>query len=304
LDLHNLEEALRRVQTHYGSAEPVRLGNVRRRTALDGAVEIFQALGNLQHLTTETLADVYEQALVTETMREQHGTHATPPYLVDYILWQLAPWIEEIDPKQLRVFEPACGHAPFLVGMVRLLRTFGLGMAPEELSRFFRRCFTGIDQDAFAVEIGRLSLTVADVPHSNGWNGLRAGNMFARGVLERAATQSRVFLANPPFEGGTPLRLLERTLPHLPPGSVFGVIVPSTLLFTDKRRPTEFRRRLQEECQLMEVSLFPDQLFRFADHECSVLLGRKHPSSLLKKGIRPANTCGFSWDFAGSVASE
>jgi hypothetical protein len=276
LDLHNLEESLGKVQQHYGSAEPVKLGNINRRAALERAVEVFQDLGNLQHLTTETLADVYEEALVTEPMREQHGTHATPPYLVDYILWRLAPWIQEIDPQQLRVFEPACGHAPFLVGMVRLLRTFDLGMTREELSRFCRRRFIGIDRDAFAVEIGRLSLTVADVPYSNGWTGMRAGNMFAKGVLEKAAGEARVFLANPPFERGKPLLLLERTLPHLPSGAVFGIIVPSTLLFTtDKVRPTEFRQWLLDNCQLMEVSLFPDNIFRFSDHECSILLGRK-----------------------------
>lgn len=304
MDLHNVEESLGKVQQHYGSAEPVKLGNARRRVALERAVEVFEDLGNLQHLTTETLADVYEQALVTESMREQHGTHATPPYLVDYILWQLAPWIQEIDPQLLRVFEPACGHAPFLVGMVRLLHTFDLGMTREELSRFCRRRFLGIDQDAFAIEIARLSLTVADVPYSNGWNGMRAGNMFAKGVLEKAAAEARILLANPPFEGGKALRLLERTLPQLPSGAVFGVIVPSTLLFTtDKVRPTEFRKWLLDNCQLMEVSLFPDKIFQFADHECSILLGRKcsgptRPTTVVRcKRVREEGCDAFREDY-------
>jgi hypothetical protein len=50
-------------------------------------------------------------------------------------------------------------------------------------------------------------------------------------------------------------------------------------LFTDKKKPTRFRQWLLENCQLSEVSLFPDKMFRFSDHECSVLLGRRHPTS-------------------------
>jgi hypothetical protein len=275
LDLRNVEESLARVQQHYGSDEGTQLGSARKRQALEEAVEVFQKLGNLQHLTTETLADVYERALVTDKARELFGTHATPSYLVDYILWRLAPWIEEVDPAQLRVFEPACGHAPFLVGMVRLLRTLDLGMSRPTLSQFCRRRFFGIDQDAFAVEIARLSLTVADVPYSNGWRGVESGDMFADGALEAASKDAKVLLANPPFEGDKPLRLLQRTLPHLPAGAVFGVIVPTTLLFTTKPGPAELRKWLRETIQLGEVSLFPDKMFKFSDHECSVLLGRK-----------------------------
>ena len=32
-------------------------------------------------------------------------------------------WIEEIPVGNLRFFEPGCGHAPFLVSLMRMLRT-------------------------------------------------------------------------------------------------------------------------------------------------------------------------------------
>ncbi len=278
LRLSNLDDVFRRVQKHYGSQEGVEIGGTRRRHALEEACAVFRHLSSLRNLTTEALADVYEQALVTKATRELLGTHSTPSCLVDYIIWQLAPWIEKIDPAELRVLEPACGHSPFLVGAMRLLRNFDLGKSPAELSSFFRERLCGIEQDSFALEIARLSLTVADVPNPDGWQGLQAGDMFESNTLEDAAGQCRLLLANPPFKGGKALRLLENTLPHLPPGAVFGVVVPATLLHgkgvTNKRVIT-FRRWLVENCQLAEVSLFPDGLFTFADQECGILLGRR-----------------------------
>lgn len=278
LRLSNLDDVFRRVQKHYGSQEKVNIGGAKRRGALEEASDLFRHLSSLRNLTTEALADVYEQALVTKATRELLGTHSTPSYLVDYIIWQLAPWIEKIDPAHLRACEPGCGHAPFLVGAMRLLRNFDLGRSPAELSSFFRERLCGIEQDSFALEIARLSLTVADVPNPDGWLELQAGDMFESNTLQDAAGQCSLLLANPPFKGGKPLRLLENTLPHLPAGAVFGVVVPATLLhskgLTNKRLIT-FRRWLLENCQLAEVSLFPDGLFRFADHECAILLGRR-----------------------------
>ncbi len=53
--------------------------------------------------------------------------------------------------------------------------------------------------DAFAVEIGKLSLTLADVPHGNTW-AIDAGDMFKPGVLRDAAVPSQAF----PLSGSEP----------------------------------------------------------------------------------------------------
>ena len=188
LDLRNLDDVFERVHKHYGSKERVSLGGPRRREAIAKATHVFSSFGNLRNLTTETLADVYEEALITEATRKLRGTHGTPSYLVDYIVWQLAPWIRKIDPRDLYVFEPACGHAPFLVGMVRLLRSLDLGMDAKATSRFLRKRLSGIENDRFALEIARLSLTVADVPNPNGWEGLTSTfAVFRRLILEEEA---------------------------------------------------------------------------------------------------------------------
>ena len=274
----HVTEALQRVEKHYGSQDPLTIGSRSKERALEEAAEVFQQLGDLRNLTTEALADVYEQALITKATRKAHGTHKTPAYLVDYIVWQLADWIEQIPAERIRVFEPACGHSPFLVGAMRLLRSLDLDV--PDFSQFFRQRFEGIDNDPFALEIARLSLTVADEPNPDGWNGLQAGDMFAGQRLEEMAARCTVLLSNPPFESGKAVKLLERTIPHLPPGAVFGVVVPATFLFSsDKKAPQRVRKWLLDHCQVGEVALFPDQIFEFADQECTIITGRRMPEN-------------------------
>jgi hypothetical protein len=285
-DLLDVEKSLQRVENHYSSHDRLAIQNRLQRDRLVEAVKILNQLGNLRNLTTESLADVYEQALITAGTRKVHGTHKTPAYLVDYVVWQLADWIAEIPADQLRFFEPACGHAPFLVSAMRLLRTLDLGLPPRAMSNFLRERLLGVEVDAFALEIARLSLTVADEPNSNGWNGLREADMFAGDYLESTARASTVLFTNPPYEEGKAQSLLKRTLPHLPAGAVFGVVVPATFLFSDKKRPKELREWLTSHCQLGEVSLFPDGIFSFADQECTILLGRRLSDKAISRSMR------------------
>jgi len=274
--LSHVADVLQKVERHYGSRDALRLSN-KKVSSLQNVMAEIQRLGDLRNITTESLGDVYEQALITKDIRKIHGTHKTPGYLVDYVVWQLANWIEEIPDDQLRFFEPGCGHAPFLVSLMRLLRT--LEVAPDNLSQFFRERFMGVDNDAFALEIAMLSLTLADEPNPDGWDGLTEADMYADDLLEQAAAKSTVMLTNPPYESRKAEELLYRTLPNLPAGAVFGAVVPATLLFSDKKRAIELRKWMIENCQLAECDLFPDGLFTFGDHECAVTIGR-----VLEKG--------------------
>jgi hypothetical protein len=285
-NLLEIDKSLQRVEKHYGARDSLEIGNESQRKRLRDVVSILNRLGDLRNLTTEALADVYEQALITAETRRVHGTHKTPGYLVDYVVWQLADWIAEIPVEHLRIFEPACGHAPFLVSAMRLLRTLDLDVPAGEMSAFLRERLLGIETDAFALEIARLSLTVADEPNPDGWDGLKLGNMLAGDYLEATARASTILLANPPYERGKAQDLLERTLPHLPVGAVFGVVVPATLLLTDKERPRRLREWLTRHCQLGEVSLFPDGIFNFADQECTILLGRRLPDGAPTRSMR------------------
>lgn len=283
LTLSNVTDVLKKVERHYGSFDPLRL-NKRKASALQQVMSEVQRLGDLRNLTTESLGDVYEQALITKDIRRIHGTHKTPGYLVDYVVWQLAKWIEEIPVDDLQFFEPGCGHAPFLVSLMRLLRT--LNVEVSELSHFFRERFTGVDNDPFALEIARLSLTLADEPNPDGWHGLSFADMYEVGFLEQAAANSTVMLTNPPYESRKAEELLYRTLPNLPVGAVFGAVVPATLLLSDKPRAISLREWMIENCQLAEIDLFPDGLFTFGDHECAVLLGRVLQRGTVTKSLQ------------------
>lgn len=285
-DLSDVDRSLQRVEKHYSSQDPLPITSDSQRKRLLAAVRVFNQVGNLRNLTTEALADVYEQALISAETRKVHGTHKTPACLVDYIVWQLADWINEIPIERLQVFEPACGHAPFLVSAMRLLRTLGLKPPRGDMSGFLRERLLGIETDPFALEIARLSLTVADEPNPDGWDRIERGDMFRGNYLEATAQASTVLFANPPYEGDKSLRLLERTLPHLPLGAVFGVVVPATLLFSDKKAPKQLREWLIGHCQLGEVSLFPDGVFTFADQECTILLGRRLPDGAPTRAMR------------------
>ena len=281
--LSDIEDVLAKVERHYGSKYPLKL-NKKRITSLGSVMGEIRELGDLRNLTTESLGDVYERALITPDIRKIHGTHKTPGYLVDYVVWQMAHWIEEIPVDELKFFEPGCGAAPFLVSIMRLLRTLNLPIA--DLSQFVRERLTGVDNDPFALEIARLSLTLADEPNPDGWTGLVEADMYAEGFLEKAAAESTVMLTNPPYETRKAEELLHRTLPNLPVGAVFGAVVPATLLFSDKKRAVELRSWMIENCQLAEIDLFPDGLFTFGDHECALLVGRVLPAGSSTKSMQ------------------
>jgi len=318
LDLRDVDEVMRRVREHYGALpdESTRLSLDRR--GLTHAADLVARFASLNHVTTEALAEVYESSLITPETRRFLGVHSTPPWLVDYILWRLEDWIEGLPLNRRRVLEPACGHGAFLVAALRLLREhLPKGYSAADRRAYLRRSLAGIEVDHFAIELARLSLTLADIPNPNGWR-LSASNMFSDRVIERHAAGATILLANPPFEDFKPserqilgtgtfnkaAEMLARALPALKPGSVFGVIVPGS--FLDSKAAASVRSLLAKEYELQEITLLPDKVFRFSDMECAVLLGRR-------KSTRKTPTSGvrYRWvreaqieDFKRSYGAE
>jgi hypothetical protein len=291
LDLTDLRQVFSLVANHYG-AESLSIPPGLWESALTEAAQAIKMFSNLGNVTAESLAYMYENALISEETRSNQATHSTPGYLVDYIVWHLAPWIEEIPEQERDVFEPACGHAAFLVAAMRLLRDLGSkpGASPSRL-RYLRERLHGLEMDTFALEIARLSLTLADVPNPDGWD-LQKGDIFLPEGIERRSARATVILANPPFgafgdsereyyaQRGAPVvqsektaELLRRTIPHLKPGAVLGFVTPRSIL--DGRNTSSLRRSLAGELELLEIGLFPDKLFSFSDSEFAILLARR-----------------------------
>lgn len=201
--------------------------------------------------------------------------------------------MEEIPVNERSVFEPACGHAAFLVSATRLLTEMlpTEKAIPSRRGPYLRSRLHGTDIDSFALELARLSLTLTDIPNPDGWD-LTPQDMFLGDHLTEQAKRNTILLANPPFDNFTPqdqrayrdqtsdvrffnksAETLWRTLPHLPEGGVFGVVLPQTVLHSDNAR--ELREFLISACELKQICLFPDKVFSFSDAESAVLVGRR-----------------------------
>lgn len=298
LDLSDIDGVFERVAEHYGTAR-INIRGRPERDALRESARTIDNFSNLRLVTTESLAHVYENTLISKETRSALGTHSTPTYLVDYVVGKLAPWIEEIPVNERNVFEPACGHAAFLVSAMRLLTELlpAEKAAPASRRRYLRPRLHGCDKDPFALEIARLSLSLTDIPNPDGWD-LQTCDMFEGDLLERRSRTASILLANPPFENfsveekqrykqrGVQLayinktaEVLGRTLSHLPNGGVFGVVVPQGLLHSSNA--TALRELLATKFQVLEICLFPDKVFTFSDMESAVIIGRRGKEKLI-----------------------
>ncbi len=295
IKLTDIDDVFRRVGRHYGDTEDLPPGGKRLRAAIENAAGTVDAFDHLGSVSTEALAYLYENTLVPDSVRRNLGIHSTPSCLVDYMVWQLWPWIEEIAEEDRHVFEPACGHSAFLVGAMRLLRQWSSIPDGKQRHDYLKVHLHGLEIDSFALEIAKLSLTLADIPHGNSWN-LKQADMFDGGLLEKGSRRCHILLANPPYEKfsraerasyerrGTrvsaqtkAVEMLTRTIPYLPRGSVFGVIVPQGALHS--REATEVRELLVRDFEIAEIALFADNLFEKSDHETAVILGRRNKPS-------------------------
>ncbi len=150
----DIETLLAAIAEHY-DAERISLTSDRQRRALTEIAADVTHFSDLRLATTESLAYVYENTLISKATRQALGTHSTPSYLVDYVIGRLTPWIAEIPVNTRNAFEPACGHAAFLVSAMRVLTE----LLPEERSAplrrrsYLRSRIHGCDIDDFALEI-------------------------------------------------------------------------------------------------------------------------------------------------------
>ncbi len=283
--LCDLESVYDKLAKHYNKHDPrpVQINGSKRRDALLGAAEMIQAFGHCGAVTTESLAWVYESALIDRATRQKFGTHSTPTWLVDEIVSKLSPWIKEMDVDDRRVFEPACGHAGFLISAMRLLSELLPEDRASERKSYLRQRLHGIEADSFAYEVAKLSLTLADVPNDNGWM-LKNDDMFTGDALRSAISKASIVLANPPFEkfgdarpDGAMHKKADETFRQiveaLPLHGVFGIVMPQGILHSTQGKA--LRRQLLDEYEILEITLFADKIFNYGEPETAVILGRR-----------------------------
>lgn len=235
---------------------------------------------NFQNLSVEALAYVYENTFVNSETRKEYSTHSTPYQIAEFIVGQLP--FEKLAQEERRIFEPFAGAAPFLLASLSRLRA----LLPADMSfaqrhDYFVKMLAGMELDAFACEVARYSLILADYPNSNGWNILN-DNFFTSSRLENYLTQSQIVLCNPPYEDFTPIEqqkyksitlvnkaaeALHRVLETSP--EMLGFVLPQT--FVDRKGFQQLRGEIALKYKNISLVNLPDNAFQYSDVE-SVLL--------------------------------
>ncbi len=306
LKISSAADLVNKVQGHYNAEPKLDISNpVQSRAIEKAAKDIVEPVASFAHLTTESLAYVYENTLTSKDTRKVLGTHATPSWLVNYIVWEMIDWIEDIPQEDRIILEPACGHAPFLTTGAKLLADPLLYKGDEKRRHdYLKRHLIGIDMDTFAEEIARLALTLADIPNRNGWN-IRHSDIYEDDILKKEAQKATILFCNPPFENFSPeekqiygsaittgnkaAEVLAKTLPSLPPNSVFGIVLPQG--FLHKRNLADLRRYILDNFELRTICNLPDNVFAKGGHPSTMLLGRKSKRDIKTAYLRiPKNS--------------
>lgn len=300
--------ALAVAQRHYEPAgSDHRLSSLLLTTAVDREVidwawQRIRSGFHFQNLSSDALAFVYENTLVSPEVRQRLGIHGTPRAIAELIT-ELLP-LEDLPHGQDVILEPCCGFAPFLLASMRRLRQRALsGLEAATRHAELVRRLRGIEFDPFAVEVGRLCLTLADYPNADGWQ-LRRDDVFATGVLERDLTSVGAVLSNPPFEAfqasdmrrygairaEKPAELLRRVLDSSNPQQL-GIVLPRMVLDSPRSGYRDLRRAIRRDFREVDTIDLPDSVFEHSDAETALVIARcrregKH-TALRSARIRP-----------------
>ena len=236
-----------------------------------------------QNLSVDVLALIAENTLVDEDLRKRYGIHSTPRSIARYMVEHLP--VEQLAEDERVVVEPCAGHAVFLVAALKRLRDL---LAPDrsgqERHRYFVKRLFGFEQDAFAREVSKLCLTLADFPNPNGWN-LEKADVFTSRKLAESLSGARIILCNPPFEefkrperahygptvgASKPLEVLRRVLQHSHRNAMIGFVLPRP--FLDGQSYRAVRQQIAERFAAVDLVALPDKVFRHAEVETVLLM--------------------------------
>lgn len=120
----------------------------------------------------ELISSIYEEFYNTATGKDaNHGSHYTPPSLVEFVLAKVLP------PERLatcpRVMDPACGSGIFLVEAFRrivrfeIARSGGRPISRQRLREILRDQIAGIEINPEAVRVAAFSLYLAFLHYQN-----------------------------------------------------------------------------------------------------------------------------------------
>lgn len=277
-------KVLKGIESYYGlgrlSSEP--LSGVPHPSAQAAWRTLLQAI-SFRNISSDSLAFVYENTLVTKDTRRRFGTHSTPRQVAEYVVNRLN--LSKFDLNELTVFEPFTGAGAFLVAALRHMRDLlPEGLSDEERHAFLISRIRGAEIDAFACEVATLSLILADYPNANGWK-IANEDLFRPTTLAQQIGSAKVVLCNPPWEDfepeernaypelaaksfSKPMAILRTVLEAEPEG--IGFVVPQG--FLRQQQYGQLRQAVADRYQRVELTSLPDRVFQRAGFEAAVLI--------------------------------
>lgn len=241
----------------------------------------------LRNISSDSLAFVYENTLVTADTRKLFGTHSTPRSVAEFVLRQVD--LSRYDPETIRIVEPFAGAGIFLVAALRELRDqLPSNWSAEQRHQFLVERLVGAELDVFACEVATLSLILADYPNANGWH-VSSVDLFEAGALDEVLKGSTVILCNPPFEDfsmeerdnypdafavspSKAMVALNAAIDAAP--EALGFVLPHGILQQSQYR--KLRERLAANYSRIEFISLPDRIFEKATFPCALMIATEH----------------------------
>lgn len=251
--------------------------------AVETAWSTLRGAITFRNISSDSLAFVYENTLVTADTRKRFGTHSTPRQVAEYVVGQLD--LGRFDREDITIYEPFAGAGMFLVAALRHLRDqLPDTLTGEERHAFLVKRISGAELDSFACEVATLSLILADYPNANGWK-IASKDLFEKDALRADSAGKRIVLCNPPWEDfdseerkrypemaaksfSKPMAVL-RTLIEARPEAL-GFVLPQG--FLRQKQYGELRQLLAETYDRIELTSLPDRIFQRAGLEAAVII--------------------------------
>jgi hypothetical protein len=280
----DVDRALSMVGAYYRETNTALRDKSTRRAV---AQSLWSAVGFL-NISVEVLAYIYEYTLVDDDSRKSHSIHSTP-YAVARFMARRLP-LDRFPEEERMVVEPCSGHGVFLVAALQRLRdSLADGKTDQERHDYFVRMLRGYEIDAFACEVSKLCLMLADFPNHNGWH-LKNEDVFTSLDIAPSLRGAAAVLCNPPFrrfseaervEYGQlmsvykPIELLYRVVSNLRVGGMIGFVLPYQ--FVDGQNYRGIRKLIAERFARVELVELPESnVFRTASPKPVLLLATDH----------------------------
>lgn len=279
------DDVLKAVAAYYGEPLSGLLLKQTRRIVHD---QIWTKL-DFSNISVDVLAHVWLNTFVTQDVRDKLSIHQTPRSVARFVLERLP--VEAAVQTNRPIIEPCSGSATFLIAALHRLRDVLPGhLGPRQRHAVLKRLLIGYETDPFAVEISRLSLTLADFPNPNGWQ-LKQEDVFDSRDFLQASARASLVVCNPPYGDFTederkkygveqahkPAELLRRLLVHLPLDASLGFVLPRR--FLDGKAYREARVEIVRRWTSIEIVNLPEAAFPTADQETLLLIATAPKSS-------------------------